>query len=272
MEYLDTLKDSLERDERVVLSAYSQAWPHGESLLHWLAAYRGPSNLALMRYILEGELVHVNQSNYRGATPLYYAAISSNPEAITLLLSHSANPRIRSAFSGDFPLDAILKREYRDADLKARMDRARQGREEEAKECLLEYEGDTVPLDRSLAVKDGFTLYQSYGYRVYMYALATLDVLYAGERGMKNDLVLEESLVRLYQQEGLEAATREVQALMRTHWTGRLTEEDFRLCLACSRKDSLKRCSRCKRAYFCSLACQRSAINVHRFDCHSQGE
>lgn len=108
---MDTLKDLIEKkqNEQVISlikdkNIYEDEFIdlNGENLLHWAAAF---NNVEICQFILENEMIHVNLSNYRGTTPLYYGAMRNSIGAIKILLNFNANPRIRSDFSGKFPFE-----------------------------------------------------------------------------------------------------------------------------------------------------------------------
>ena len=76
-------------------------WPHGETLVHWSAAY---NNYELLDYILSNKLIHVNIMNFRLTSAISYAAQKNNKEAIGVLIKYNANTSIRSGFSGMLPI------------------------------------------------------------------------------------------------------------------------------------------------------------------------
>lgn len=82
---------------------------HGESLLHWAVT---KNNVELMKYLIQKKC-YINHENYRGATPLYYAAMNGATECVEYLVNQKADPRTISTFSGvkakDVTNDKTLK-------------------------------------------------------------------------------------------------------------------------------------------------------------------
>jgi hypothetical protein len=219
---------------------------HGETILHWLAITPGSNNLSALTHILTERLLHVNLENYRGTTGLYYSVISKNVEAVKVFLQYGANPRIRSGFSGQFPSDVS-------ADCQ---------KSAEIRELLLEFEKTWIPLNRQLKLIPSFSHITSYRYRKYMYILSNLNYFYSE----KNDSIrIDPNAEELYKTEGIDGLGIYCDLL----WDDFITsiKQPKIHCLHCENEDNLKRCSKCKAAYFCGTECQEKTYLIHKYDC-----
>ncbi len=220
---------------------------HGENLLHWAGVY---NNAEICEYLIEEKKLHVNLQNFRSTTPLYYAASKNSKEAIKVMLKYNANPRIRSGFSGKFPSEITTDSEIR----------------------ILLYEAENkIPIDYEnnvLKVKEGRSLYQSYKYRLYMLNLMNLNYLNNNlpqevkQRFYGNFEVLE-NLKILYTEKGIQGVADHVQWLYDDYLN---FKDEEKVCLYCNAIAD-KRCSKCKKVYFCNTECQKKCYLLHKFDC-----
>jgi hypothetical protein len=223
---------------------YQLVSAHGETVLHWLAITSGYNNLSALEYILSKKLIHVNLENYRGTTPLYYAVLSKNIEAVKLFLQYGANPRIRSGFSSKFPSEVA---------------------NDEIRTILLEFENNYIPISRELKLIPKFSHTTAYKYRKYMYILSNLNYFYHGKHSIVSGIELDIGAEETYKNEGLTGVADYCDVL----W------EDFinsiknskKQCLNCENEENLKRCSKCKAVYFCNAECQEDAHLIHKYDC-----
>jgi hypothetical protein len=203
-------------------------WTHGESILHWACAF---NNTDIIKFVLDNHKVHVNMSNYRGTTPLYYAASKDHYGAIKLMLSYGANPCIRSGFTGLMTYETTGDPECR---------------------LLLEYWRDSnVPIGydskNHLKLLPRFSVRQSYKYRNYMFARMKLDDL-------------------LKSREDIAETSKECDTLLKS-WMVSITDKSVRLCLNCDSPGAIV-CPDCEEAWFCSTGCQRICQELHHFDCN----
>ena len=47
-----------------------------------------------------------------------------------------------------------------------------------------------------------------------------------------------------------------------------LDKNETMFCLNCRTTENLKKCSKCKKVYFCGVECQKKCHKLHRFDCN----
>lgn len=235
-------------------------YPHGENLLHWAGAY---NNAAMCEYLIKTAGIHVNMENYRGTTPLYYAAMSNSFEAIKVLLANGANSRRRSGFSGLFPHEIAKKTEVR--------------------QYILEIDAKLIPNTNygeggvpsgNIKRKKEFNLYSSYIFRHYVQWAANLDYyIRPNQDDDEGDFIIPEA--RELYNHGISYLVDRCNQLL--HEYLRIVQMDqsenpclkAKLCLACS-KPCTKRCGKCKEVYFCSIDCQRDANLLHKVDCGSE--
>jgi hypothetical protein len=236
---------------------------HGESVLHWAAV---SNNKDICEYILEDPAAIdnlapwgcVDVSNYRGTTPLHYAALNNSLEAVICLLKHNANPRIRSGFSALFPFEVTSNKEI--------------------KELLIQADNERIPLTgydtQSYLVKKNFNHYNSYRYRLYMSWLSNLNYYICGDRNIVSGVILIPEAKILYQEHGIVALSKRCRELqndyierIKMHQKG---VRQMKACLFCDNEENTKRCSRCKKVYFCHKECQSKTFQLHKYDCHKQ--
>lgn len=148
---------------------------------------------------------------------------------------------------------------------------------------LLKEHLDNIALGKKLYepyepfVKPGFTLYDSYKYRQYKWALGHLNYLTSKWKHIIHGFEPHPQLVDLFEVGGAIALSQLCDQLLDEYFE-LINEEDDddedeewprdKKCLECGDViDTLKRCSRCKKVYFCDQLCQRRANMLHKFDC-----
>lgn len=229
-------------------SAYDLMDTHGENFLHWCCTF---NNAELCEYLIIEKKLHVNLENYRHATPLYYAAMNNNLEVIKIMLKYHANPRIRSVFSGKFPSEIAT-----DIEIKK----------------LLQEAENLIPFcnyeNYEPILRENVSLYKGYKYRLYMAYLSNLNYFnstLSEEVKNRNGIQIFPEIKSIFQQSGIIAAANYVQQVYEDY-----LQIDYynieKLCLNCNAK-TIKRCSKCKKVYFCNLECQKKCYLLHNFDC-----
>ncbi len=231
------------------IDLYALRYRDGETVLHWAAAF---DNIKLCKYLLNERKFHINVSNFRGATALYYAACSDSENAAKVLLKYNADPCIRSGFSGMLPIQI------------AKSDNLKE---------LLRIAMDKVPLEYENAYKGPFmkldsTYIDAYRYRKYRWWLSAFDCytnLYASKFGMTDSHNIDAR--ELFKTQGWIAVIDKCSALYEEFLCGQAITERFNCCLACGKTEHLKQCSKCKDAKFCNEKCQKVAFIIHKWDC-----
>ena len=236
-----------------MFDGYDMVYPHGETVFHWACAY---NNLPICKYMLETKHIHVNISNYRSATALYYACMKNSIDVVKFLISKNVNPMMRSGFSGQFPHEITTS--------------------EEIKKILLEHSKQIVAIDyySNYKIIDGFSLYNTYDYRDYMYWLSNLDY-YFGKGNNKNFTIGEKEISpnakKIHSEEGIAALSKHCDYMLEKYILSLSKEKSNKLCLFCRKGPndnvSLKLCGKCKKVYFCDKNCQKQANLIHNFDC-----
>jgi hypothetical protein len=260
---LDTLESNIKfkdyvNNSKKPLCDQNYIFPNGETFLHWACAY---NNKEICEYCLTHENpIHVNIQNFRGTTPLYYAAMNNSKDVIDVLLKYNVNPMMRSGFSGLFPhelgeLDEIYKTK------------------------LQEFEQQYIPLQyysmannqpfKEPARKNKFNLYTVYHYSSYMNFLSAthsiFSVKYSGNHG-QNILNKISNLhaTEIYNNQGIMSLFKECDRLNEFY----IKSVDVHRCLYCNKKENLKRCSLCKEVYYCDRKCQEKSHFIHKQTCN----
>jgi hypothetical protein len=217
---------------------------NGENLLHFAAAY---NNVDICKYFLENLEVHVNIENFRGATPLYYAALSGSTDTVKILVKHGANPRIRSGFSNLFPINATKLPEIQ--------------------EILEDADNRLVPITGwntgFLFKKPSSSYYDAYRYRYYMWWRANFCQLFSGGRSAGSAVIPEAE--EIFKQSGLLGLEAKCNDLYRDY-LNRLNSTE-KNCLVCNKSENLETCEKCNSVRFCSSICRQAADRVHKVDC-----
>lgn len=268
LEELKIAIESSDKEKNLAIKAYLATkyiydfiYPHGETLLHWAAAF---NNADICRYLISEKKLHINIENFRGTTALHYAAMNNCAQSIGVLLEFHANPRIRSGFSSLFPFQVTT-----DPTLRSRL--------ETADEELVPITGfDSGPL----RAKDDASLQASYNYRYYMMLLSNLNYylrkihLPSGLSGPIYDVTLHPDAIKIFESDGIIGLAQKCQDA----WISSLSlfssekhgSEPKPMCLACNKSSPGSRCSKCRAVYFCSKECQKVAHLFHKFDCPSR--
>lgn len=239
------LKDEKSSDKVIELledqhDLYSLLYPHGENLLHWTLAY---NNVKITEYLLKDREFHPNTENYRGTTPLYYGCMNESEQAVSLLLQYHGQPRIRSGFSGKFPIDILPKL--------------------------------NVTLREKLKTQAPQNHYKSYRYRLYMYWRMNLNHFIAKNNSIAQDTTIEPQAEDLFKTKGINKLAEKCNNLL-SFYTNTKNEKDIykekTSCLYCNKtkeenNNKLYRCSKCHSVFYCDRKCQASAHLLHKFDC-----
>lgn len=224
-------------------------YPNGENLLHWAAAF---DNAKMCQYLIEVKKLHVNHENYRGTTPLYYACMKNASHSVEVLLNHKANPMIRSGFSGQLPIQitnnpTIIK-------------------------MLTEMSDRYIPFDyqNKLTLKQPFTLYEAYRYRLYMYWLLNLNYLSNPHKNNIQGVDIDSEAQHIYDKYGLRGLADKCQEIYQQYFDfiDQYKHENPVICLCCGKSGLVRRCSICCKVYFCNRGCQALANPLHNYDCH----
>lgn len=228
-------------------------WENGETLLHWASAF---NHVEIVKYILDNKKLHVNIENYRGTNSLIYACKKDveNAAVIRLLLTYKADPSITSGFTGMRPDETV---------------------EDEGLKTELIQSLEKIPLQKipnGVRVKPGFTLYQSYQYRKYKWALMHLNYLTSKWKHIVHGFEPHPQLLDMFEAAGaLEFSKFCDQELETYHNMLVDDDDDEKKCLECGDIiDTLKKCGRCKKVYFCDRMCQMRANMFHKYDCKSE--
>lgn len=99
---IDKVNILLRNSPQICNEEYKNVTIHGETALH-LAVLNG--NKELIQNLLNTNFYSVNTCNFRGTSPLYYAALKNNMEICELFLEYGANPNDFSGFSEKYPCD-----------------------------------------------------------------------------------------------------------------------------------------------------------------------
>lgn len=120
-----------------------------------------------------------------------------------------------------------------------------------------------------------------YRYRLYRQWLTSLNTVYnqrnasqyrvAGSAGPESDSVPPEAGT-LLREGGIEALARRCHVLYTDYLkVSQLCREGAlpeKACVVCGKETGVDHCFNCKRAWFCSNACELRAHPLHRYDCH----
>ncbi len=254
-EFLTKIKDLIEKNQedtnRQIIelikdkNIYELTYPSGENLLHWAAAF---NNAFICEYLLKSKNVHVNIENYRGSTALYYAAFRDSIAALEILLKYHANPKIRSGFSGLFPIDAAKNRTMKD---------------------MLEHaDNKLVPIDYiTRKIKPNINRYTAYKYRYYMWWLSNLNYFNNPYKNTISGITIIPEAAMIHNTGGIIKLADQCQRIYDSYVNCLNTTILENKCLYCDKIDNLKICSTCRSAYFCSEECQKKAEILHKYDC-----
>jgi hypothetical protein len=247
---LDNLKELIkqndEKSNNIIIeyldnkNVYDFIYPHGENLLHWCATF---DNFIICEYLIVKKNLHVNLENYRFTTPLYYGAMSNSLNTIKILLKHHANPKIKSGFSGMFPIEITTNSNIKNE--------------------LLEVD-KFIPLTSTLTLKQEFNIYDVYKYRLYIWWLSNLNYLNCKNKHTVTGIELIEEANKIFQEKGIAALANKCQLLLEDFYN---KQNNNNYCLNCHNVENLKRCSKCKVAKFCNSNCQLKALKIHKIDC-----
>jgi hypothetical protein len=211
---------------------YTLLYPHGENLLHWAAAF---NNATIAEYLLKEKEFHPNIDNFRGTTPLYYGCMKNAEAAVEVLLKYHAQPRIRSGFSGIFPIDIVTSDSLR----------------------------------AKLQVEAPANHYKAYKYRSYMYWRMNLSYFVGDGKSIAQGVTINPEAERIVKESGIAALGAECTRLL-LDYVNNSNEagKDFaEVCLVCGKNENLQRCLKCDAVWFCNEDCRRASHLLHKFDC-----
>jgi hypothetical protein len=226
---------------------------YGEHILFWSII---DNNLELLEYLLQNKLIHVNLPNYRQTSPITYACMGNNIEAVKILLKYHSNPCRRSGYSGNLPKQDTQTPEI--------------------VKMIEDYEEQYIPLEyypsngfkiKDPKKKDKFTYYQSCKYRVYMYYNAILCYLNIPINlpHLKGYIKMDSLSKEILKNEGIQGICNLCDKSLKEYLD--TIEKEERICLHCNATEKLLRCSNCKGAYFCDRNCQKETYKFHKYDC-----
>jgi hypothetical protein len=233
-------------EDRDKNSMNNVSFHHGENLLHWAGAY---DNAEICEFLIDKLKVPVDLENSRSATPLYYATMQNSVNSTRVLLKYHADPRVRSGFSGKFPHEIT--------------------KNDEIKEMLLETEKNVpIDYDNNYSVKEGRTLVQAYNFRLHRYYLSilTASFLKLNKRSSISDINEIKSASKIFKKYSYAEIKSKYEEIQNQYIEG-INDNNVDTCLYCRKNIDLKRCSKCKKAYFCDRKCQINANDLHKFDC-----
>lgn len=217
------------------LDVYTLIYPHGENLLHWAGAF---NNVQIIEHLLANKKIHINLENYRGATALYYAAMKNSKDSCDILIKYNANPSIRSGFSGLMPEDVTTDDAVK----------------------------NIVAIDKTL--KNNLFVY--YKYRLYMFWLSNLNYLNNKYKHTISDMITIPNAIEIFENNGIKSLADKCQEIYDDYLNVvKLFKENKlnKMCLTCNKTSILKRCSGCKKVWFCNKECQLIANKLHKYDC-----
>lgn len=211
---------------------YTLLYPHGENLLHWAAAF---DNATIAEYLLKEKHFHPNVDNYRSTCPLFYGCMKNAEAAVQVLLKYHAQPRIRSGFSGEFPIDRTSSNLLRE----------------------------------KLKVNAPANYYKAYKYRSYMYWRMNLNYFVSNKNSIVQGVEIEPKAEQIVKELGVAALGDECTRLL-LYYVNCSNEPDADLgqtCLICGKNEDVERCSECNAVWFCKKECDQLGHRLHDFDC-----
>ena len=254
---IEKIKSNSDKENKIIIelikdkNLYSSEFisSNGETLLHWCAAY---NNYKLLDYILSNKLIHVNIMNYRSTSPIYYAVLENHKEAINIFIKHYANTSMRSGFSGILPINKLS--------------------DKECKKLIIDYEKKNIPFsypDSSFlgvpTKKNSFTHYQTILFMIYMYYNSCLFCKYNPHKHTFEEPKYNKDFLEIYEKEGINGVSKLCDEKLKLFVDSLSSDKEY--CSGCHKKTSLKKCSRCKKAKFCSRKCQKKVFKFHKQYC-----
>src|SRR5579862_635608 len=248
---------------------YTLLSPNGENLLHWASAF---NNVTICEYLLNKN-IHINTNNFRGATPLYYAAMKNSIDAVKILSKYNANPRIRSGFSNLFPIEITTNQEIKI--LLQTLD-----------DKIIPFAGypDETNRNSEIYKKNKFSMFVAYKHRFYMFWLMNLNHFINPYNHNNLGATISEEAETIFLNKGIESLAKQCQIYYENFL--KLLEKEFfptfelekkynlkdqkvniERCLYCDMIKNLKRCGKCKSVCFCGKECQKKAHMLHKYDC-----
>lgn len=236
---------------------------HGESALHWAAVN---NNDVLIKALIEKGL-NANDMNFRGTAPLYYGAMNNASDACLMLIKHGADPREKSGFSGQYPDEVVKVSPEKEAEFFSgigNLDVDSMDSDLQLKVLLT-----MIRMEVEETIEKNISLHHVY--RMRKWGIQTLVYkiqykvmpkhLFRSQWGNEwklrpdladiNDIPALSKIIEV-EWEKFEFATME-------------TTNDDKICACCGSNVGIKkRCSKCKKIYFCNIECQRLAHNLHQ--------
>jgi len=215
---------------------------HGETLLHWAAIH---NNVELVRKLIERG-VPPNTPNYRGTAPLYYAASKDAKEVCVELLKY-VDPRFRSGFSGctpdDITTNGALAQILGNAKIAIETAIKKESMLHLFRMCRWGFDTQTYRLHCDPNHNEGHIL---------QYCINQWPDPYILRPDLENMSVLEMHTKVLH---GWSQFLNVIQ----------LKPKSASFCAGCGLMNvALKRCSKCKKVYFCSTECMKNSWLIHK--------
>jgi hypothetical protein len=223
---------------------YDFVWPHGETLLFWAAL---ENNVEICKYLIVEKKIHINISNFRGTTAIYYAAMNNSYNALEYLLNNYGHPGIKSNFSNKFPIDITTN--------------------QECKRILEKSTNDIIPFTLDEKIKTGYNKYQIYKYRVYMLFLSNLNYYYLGNKDYSHGIMINSETEEIFKTKGIRGISDYCQEVYDIYIDSLNKKELPIICLYCHNEVGVHRCMGCKEVFFCNKICQKQGHIIHGQDC-----
>jgi ankyrin repeat protein len=214
--------------------------PHGESPLHFAVKENNVDQVKIALIDCSANIV-----NFKGSTPLIYAAINGNMEICNILLENYANPRETSGFSGKYPDEITNNHELRQK-LKTIREKI---------DCIL----NSIPMNTM--------------YRLRKWGEDSLNFILQKDtvaiKNWPNDYKLRKDLIELSKNQIVEKLRNEWKFFYKylDEWiNGEFKQKN--VCVFCGDFQGKKyRCGKCETTFFCGKECQINAFPYHRLIC-----
>jgi hypothetical protein len=223
---------------------YEISYPHGENLLHWCGAY---DNYVICEFLVNEMNFITNICNSRSVSPLYYASSGNSENVIKILLEFNADVRARSGFSNMFPHQVC---------------------NENLRNLFIEYEKNIpIDYDNGLEIKNGYTLVHAYNYRLCKFYAMILNSSFLTMNNKYNISQINEKCILDILNNNTFYQIKNMYVNVLEKYINGLNKAETNFCLNCNNYENIKRCSNCKKVYFCNTECQKVCHKFHNFDC-----